>query len=308
MNLKAWVRQIIAVVLVYSGLSSLLRALHKSGRAAILMYHDPKPEVFQAHLAYLTRHYSLVTLEELVQALRQRQWDRLPPRPLVLTIDDGHKGNRALLDICRRYGAHPTVYLCSQLVDTHRHFWWLHGDLARDPRQAEQLKSLTAEQMGEVMLSRFGYEPQRSYETRHTLDRRELEEMSADFDFQSHGRFHSILTNLDDQASREEIFLSRQELEEITGRPCRHFAYPNGNGSEREKRYLEEAGYLSARTTRFDWVRPDSDPLALTIMGMPDDASRAWAEAYLTGIPGWVHRTWRGLKGADKAQAPLHHT
>ena len=304
MQLKFLVREVFSVAVRFSGLSALLRWARGDRLAAILMYHDPDPEVFAVHLAYYARHYSFVTLDELVQALRQGRWDSLPPRPLVLTMDDGHKGNRALQDLCRSYGVRPTIYLCSQIVGTHRHFWWLHGDMAKNPAKAEEMKELTLEQSAEYLRSNYGFDPRKEYEDRQALSREDLAQMGRDFDLQSHGRTHRILLRLPDQACREEIFTSRREVEELTGSPCRHFAYPNGDYSEREKRYLAEAGYHSARSTDYDWVRPDSDPFALPILGINDRSTRNWAEATLTGIPGKVSNLLKAVTGGKKKPVP----
>ena len=50
-------------------------------------------------------------------------WARVPERALVVTFDDGHRGNHRLLPIFRRYGIRPTIYLCSQIVGTQRGYW-----------------------------------------------------------------------------------------------------------------------------------------------------------------------------------------
>jgi hypothetical protein len=60
------------------------------------------------------------------------------------------------------------------------------------------------------------------------LSVRQVKQMRARVDFQSHTRFHSILTRCDDVECEQEITGSRRDIERLTGRPCLHFAYPNG--------------------------------------------------------------------------------
>ena len=65
----------------------------------------------------------------------------------------------------------------------------------------------------------------------------------------SHAMSHCDLTLLDDERLAYELTASKQRLEEITGSPCRTFAYPFGLHDERVERAVEAAGYELA----FSW-------------------------------------------------------
>ncbi len=82
--------------------------IHRTARVPILMYHyistPPRnadrirrdlslpPELFREHLEYLASHgYHTITLEEL--ALHLLEGRPLPPKPIVLTFDDGYRDN-----------------------------------------------------------------------------------------------------------------------------------------------------------------------------------------------------------------------
>ena len=93
-------------------------------RVSILVYHDPDPAVFARHLDYLARRYNFVRLGDVISAQREDRWDALPDRPLVMTFDDAWRGNHALAQLCRRYACPITIYACSQIIDTARHYWW----------------------------------------------------------------------------------------------------------------------------------------------------------------------------------------
>ncbi|WXK24246.1 polysaccharide deacetylase family protein (plasmid) [Mycetohabitans endofungorum] len=125
--------------------------------------------------------------------------------------------------------------------------------------------------------------------------------MRARVDFQSHTRFHPILTCCDDAECEQEITGSRRDIERLTGRPCEHFAYPNGNYGEREIRLLRAAGYRTARTCDVGWNDDATDPFRLRAIDIHDDSSLAWFIAQLTGIPLFLHYArhgggWRGRK------------
>jgi len=88
--------------------------------------------------------------------------------------------------------------------------------------------------------------------------------------FGSHGCSHSILSRLGDDVLREELAVSGKTIERETGRPVRHFAYPNGTSGdwdERCVRMLPKLGYASAVTMCRGLVEPGTDPFALPRVG-----------------------------------------
>ncbi len=82
--------------------------VHRTAHVPILMYHyisvPPRnadrirrdlslpPDLFREHLEYLSSHgYHTITLEEL--ALHLLEGKPLPPKPIILTFDDGYRDN-----------------------------------------------------------------------------------------------------------------------------------------------------------------------------------------------------------------------
>jgi peptidoglycan/xylan/chitin deacetylase (PgdA/CDA1 family) len=268
--------RLVCAAVRWGGLSWLVRNTVARRRASILVYHDPAPELLERHLRYLTARYSLIPLSRLVDAMRAGAWAELPPRPLVLTFDDGHRGNTRLARVLERHGVSATIYLCSQIVDTPRHFWFL--DVA-DPEPLKVLpdgerRAVTAERDGE----------------RQALTAAELRRLTSVAEFASHTRSHPVLTMCDDDECRAEIALSRRELEELLGAPCRHFSFPNGDYGPRELRLVREAGYASARTVDLGWNTARTDPFRLKILGTNDDASVSRLAADLAGVAGYLAR------------------
>ncbi len=281
--------EVLSRIVCTVGLPRLTRATVGRRRAAILLYHDPSPEVVDAHLTHLRRHHALVSLDEVVEHLRARTFDRLPERAVAITIDDGHRGNRDLLDVFRRHDVVPTIYLCSQIVGTDRHYWFL------DTPDPEPLKKVpNGERLR--LLADTGFDQAASHdpESRQALTLDEVREMADGTSFGGHTRFHPILPMCDSDEAEAEIAGCRGEIEEWLDRPCLHFAYPNGDHSPREVDMVRRAGYRSGRTTATGWVGPRSDPYRLPILGVPDDASITRLEADLTGVTSWLAHHWGG--------------
>ena len=90
-----------------------------------------------------------------------------------------------------------------------------------------------------------------------------LEMANNGIDIGSHTRHHAYLPDLTYEHQRDEIFGSKQILEEKLGRPVRHFAYPIGGFSEQIKRLVKDAGYVSACATNRGYDKRNEDPYEL---------------------------------------------
>ncbi len=86
--------------------------------------------------------------------------------------------------------------------------------------------------------------------------------------FESHSHNHSILTNVSDQEIKHEISMSKIELELITGKEVRFFAYRGGHYNENIQKLLREAGYKAAVCSSPGLNSENSDFFALQRMGV----------------------------------------
>jgi len=285
-------RQLAALALHWSGIPLLVRHTIARRRVTIVLYHDPAPEVLDRHLRYLAKRYSFITLDRLVEAIRDRDASHLPPRSLVVTFDDGHRGNHRLKPIFEKYGVRPTVYLVSRVVATRRRFWFRHVGEAR----SHELMPQPNRERLEILRERDGFTPTTEHpeEDRQALSAAELTELAAGVDFGSHTCFHPSLVTCSDEECELELRESKRDLEKLLGRECRHLAYPNGDYSEREIRLAREAGYLSARSIDVGWNGVHTDPYRLRVTGVTDDASIHLLAAQLSGITMYLRYLWAG--------------
>lgn len=79
----------------------------------------------------------------------------------------------------------------------------------------------------------------------------------------SHTQTHAYLKGRSEGVQRQEIVNSKKELEAVTGKPVRHFAYPYGAFDEVSLRLIREAGYETAASTIISTVNDDSTRYAL---------------------------------------------
>lgn len=277
-------KEAVAQAIHWSGLPFLIRHTIARKRATIIHYHEPAPEILDRHLAWLARRYTFIPLERLVEAIHARDWSGVPAYALVVTVDDGHRANRAALEVFRNYGVVPTIYVCSQIVGTRRHYWFKAPVKDRDAL----MRQPTHERL--KRLAEVGYSPtaEHAEAERQALSREEIAEMAQVVEFGSHTRFHPVLTMCEDQECADEIVRSRTEVQALTGRPCEHFAYPNGDYTAREVELVRSAGYRSARTIDAGWNGVNADPYRLKVTGVSDDASVHRLAAQVCGVMAYL--------------------
>ena len=295
--MRNFLRNVVATLICLSGIHVLIREFLCRNRVAILMYHDPKPTVFAKHLDYLSRHWTVIPLETLVPAIYQKDFSQIPPKSVVITIDDGHAGNIELLPLFKQYRVRPTLFVCTQIINTHRHFWFKIDGQSKAER--ERLKRLPNVDRLAHLKQTTDFEPENVYPDRQALNIMEMEEMAEDVDFQPHTQFHPILTHCTETECRQEILGSKTDLERVLEIECSHFSYPNGDYTEREIEIVKTAGFRSARTTDIGWNTLKTAPYQLKTVPITDDAGPVLFRAQLTTIPQqlgkWVNFLYRGV-------------
>ena len=296
--MRNFLKNLIATFVCLSGVPLLVREWICKDRVAILMYHDPKPTAFAKHIAYLSRHYTFISLDTLVSSIHRKDFPQIPPKSVVITIDDGHAGNFELLPIFKQYHIRPTLYVCTQVVNTHRHFWFKIDGQSKAKK--ERLKRLSnAERLAHLKRT-AEFEPDKSYPDRQALNIAEMKQMAESVDFQPHTRFHPILPRCTDAECEREILGCKSDLESLLGVECLHFSYPNGDYTEREIQIMKAGGFRSARTTEIGWNTLDTQPYRLKAIPITDDAGLTRFRAELTTIPQRLSRWVTSLFRSDE--------
>jgi len=85
----------------------------------------------------------------------------------------------------------------------------------------------------------------------------------AGMDIGSHTRTHADLTGLSADEARNEITLSKRELEDAIGCEIRHFCYPYGLFTPPHSAITKESGFITATTTQRGRVVAGDDLYAL---------------------------------------------
>lgn len=216
---------------------------NRSRQASFLCYHSIAdggpwylslpPDTFERQLAAMRRRgLTSGTVESLALLAEGRR----PPRPLVfLAFDDGYVDNHeTAAPLLAEYGFGAMVFVLPPYVDSGGPFDW--------PEVEERRRAHP-----EIMRSM-------NWSMVEALAERGIE-------IGSHGCRHPHLTELADDALRDELWDSRRTLLERIGR-CDVLAYPFGEWNERVAAAAAAAGYSFAFSLPSDGQR-DHAPLAI---------------------------------------------
>ncbi|MBO4905646.1 MAG: polysaccharide deacetylase family protein [Bacteroidaceae bacterium] len=232
------------------------------------MFHDLDAKNAASTFLWLKQNYHLIGLQEYLDAVQNGI--SLPKKSLILTFDDGHAGNYQLLPFIKQYQIPVTIFLCSDIVGTHRHFWFKHSKELKSNHQ--HLKKIPNAERLEA-LKVFGYEQTQEYEDRQALTNDEIEEMKSWVDFQSHTCFHPCLPQCDEATAREEIAVSKQHLERDYGLRINTISYPNGDYTDRDICLAKEAGYICGITVDYGFNDLHTDLFQLKRISVNDARS-----------------------------------
>lgn len=249
----------------YSGLPILFRELVQKKKVTILMFHDINTKDAVPAFSFIKKHYHIIGLQDYLEAVETGK--SLPNKAVIITFDDGHAGNYQLLPILKQLQIPITIFLCSDIVGTHRHFWFKHCEEMSPERQ--NLKKLSNKQRLEA-LKHYGFDQEQEYEDTQALTHKQIEEMSPWVDFQSHTCFHPCLPQCDDETAQMEIVQSKQHLEKEYAFNINSISYPNGDYSARDIRMAKEAGYKCGITVDYGFNDLHTDLFKLKRISVND--------------------------------------
>jgi peptidoglycan/xylan/chitin deacetylase (PgdA/CDA1 family) len=266
-------------------------------------FHDPAlyvtAKTFEMHLREVARVFGIVPLEDLIRPDRHEK----ARTPLcAVTFDDAWNDTyQVAFPILRKHGVPASVFVPTGLIGEGSGFWfedltdlankavengivsaflqYFHGlvggwspeilSLESLSDLISRLKELPAETLPGLVSRAYG-ELGLALKTRsHTIGWEDMREMSNHgISFGPHGCNHLILTTLTGASKRQEIFNSLAIMgdKRIGLHPV--FSFPNGSWDGESIRYLMEAGYVAAVTTRRGFNTSATCPFLLNRIGL----------------------------------------
>lgn len=301
-----------------SGLLSFFRFLRRRS-VLIAIYHDVLPagfpegnplfgmtvsvEDFTWQIRYFKKHYNPISFQQF------SDWyfrgNALPPRPVLITFDDGHANNlRFALPVLQQEQITAVCLVLTGELGLSRQTWFEDAyyrlmfstvqtwrlrnsefcPLETGPQRVaacgrfftlcRTLSEAEQEQELQSLRSQLPVTPDGEVSGRFEFlspdDVRQLSENGIEIG--SHTITHPILRALEAENARREIADSKSALERLLGKPVRAFAYPFGapglDFMPRDEALVQECGYSMAFAGEGGFVTRSSDQFALPRVGI----------------------------------------
>ena len=274
------------IEILYRLTGSMLMKLAERQGVTVVNYHNPSPEIFEAHMKLFARYFCFVGVDYLVHRSSTKT------NPMFVTIDDGYAGNYLLLDTIRRYNIPLMIYVVANHIDTHSKYWF--DVIDHGSELMKTLKSISDIERRLLLKEKFGYECDTEFSERTAMNSRELKTiLSVGCSIGSHTLSHPILTQCKKNAARNEIAESRKLLSEKLDIEVKHFAYPNGTWNLEVASFVESAGYETARTISPGLFESGKCLFQIPCYGISDIASPGKALLQATGFWSFSKRQLR---------------
>ncbi len=241
----------------YSGLDNVISKNNQG--TVILYYHEINRSYFYRHIDHLRKKFDIISLDEFYK--RKNNEENLK-NTMVITFDDGFKSIfDEVFPVIKKFKIPVLIYLISDIVGTNKKFRWMkrENDSKSKKEKAERI----------------------------SLNWKEINKMlrSGHISIGSHTKTHPNLTKKSLKSSKEEIEGSKKTLEEkLNTDTIRHFSYPYGKFSEKHKKIVKNAGFITASTTISGYNNTNTDQYELKRIGIGKTDSIPVIETKINGI------------------------
>jgi peptidoglycan/xylan/chitin deacetylase (PgdA/CDA1 family) len=240
--------------------------------------------IFKRQMEYIRSRFRVLPLEEIVERMKKND---IPDNSIVVTFDDGYLDNYSnAFPILKEFSIPATIFLATDAIETGRILWHdrvfsafretksLHLKAFGVNKRCLSLRNLEEKLYAQDEVLKFlrtlnnkeRYLCIKSLEKvlkvsenesryRIMMNWSEVKEMHKNgISFGGHTITHPILSRLDIDEMKKEIFISKKIIEDHLEVSIESFAYPNGTAEdfdETTKQLVKDAGYSCAVTTIF---------------------------------------------------------
>jgi len=233
----------------------------------VLAYHTVhEPEIFEAQLKYLIKKFNIISFADLHDHLFNNK--NLPPKPLLLTFDDGDVSVlKNGLPILKKYKLPSVLFVITQLIDSDNMFWCRQveavfkkqGKSYQEARQKIKLlkKMPNSERVKYLDSLAMVKGLQLTSDELHVLQKEKMF-------IGNHTHTHPMINNCTEHEIEQEMGKVKTLFEKwnLEGYPV--FAYPNGNWDAKSEKILEKNGVQFAFLFDHQINKESIDPMHIS--------------------------------------------
>lgn len=175
------------------------------------------PRRFARQMAYLRKSgFVFYTVSALIEHFKEHE--RFPERGIAVTLDDGWQDNYTnAFPVLQALGIVATVFIVPSCLGESSTKAAAEGEIARAHLSPEQVREMS----------------------------------DAGIEFGSHSLNHRLLHQLPHKEVVIEVEEAKRQIEELTGKECKTFAYPAGYYNQQAQQIIADAGHIAAFSTTY---------------------------------------------------------
>ncbi len=251
--LKKTAKYIYAAYLYHFGLKKRIEYLKKNKSIIAIYDHNPSPEDFEKYIKWLLgKGFEFISLNEVLNYLDGKT--KPENSKIWFTLDDGWRGNLALLPVIEKYRIPVTIFITTHAVETGFFRDTLEETLTDElPLQYQgdihKLHEIPNKERAEADAPL--YEKAKDVLEREAVNVNELKALAKHslISIGLHTHTHPVLPHCSKEKIAEEINNNREKLVAYTGAASSVLALPYGRYNEKAVQVLKENNILYVATS-----------------------------------------------------------
>lgn len=216
-----------------------------------ICFHAPSKELFESSINWLKKNgFYFISVTDLEKAASGET--PFPKGAVLITIDDGWQSNlENIVPVAEKNQVPVTIFVSTEAVEKGNGYWWSYIKEARKIGLAKDSVEFFKSLDNEDRIKIIEETKTKISIKRQALTIEQIRSISGNkyISFGSHSVSHPILPRCSNAESAFEIKQSKELIEGWVHKEVKHFAYPNGDYSNREISMLRRNGYTLAFTT-----------------------------------------------------------
>ncbi|MCU0644499.1 MAG: polysaccharide deacetylase family protein [bacterium] len=265
------------------------KRVYSEHHVTALCFHDVEKHLFEKAMRWLKKNnYTFISTDQLIDIMRKKS--SAPDKAVWITFDDGWKRNMEnVIPVITKYNIPVIFFISTEPIENGGVFWWTYlskyGKFL--PHQYNRLRKISAMKDSErqklisELENRFSKMMDR--ETMTTEDVVAISKLPQVM-IGCHTAHHVIMPRCTEDELDFELTISRQKLENWTGKKVSFFAYPDGEFGLREKEFVQKYGFELAASVENRFINGKEDLFAIPRFWVRGEGSFAETKCQIVGI------------------------